>query len=221
MGVGLNFDALIEELQQKGTTHVNDQVGKACIQALCDTVNTLFVVEADEEIKGVKEFPILSASTRERADIVVYADESKKKVLLTLEIRSSPMLWAERKATLGAANLLRLLRCSTEDTIPIQKMTTFALPTMDLKQCIVEIQVTWTTNLKFLTKLTRHTDLMVGIEKIREIIKEHAEHLPALPTTNIAQYVIRLSDAECAQIAPGATQIESSRHMLATLEGNV
>ena len=77
---------------------MNDQVAKACIWAICDSVDTNFVVEANMEMDGMKDLPELSSKSKERPDIVVYADWSKKRIIFTGEVRSSPVLWMERKA---------------------------------------------------------------------------------------------------------------------------
>ena len=61
-------------------------------------------------------------------------------MLLTVEVKSSPMLWTERKAILGAANMVHLL-CNISDSV--QKFTSFAFPNIDDSHCIAEIQVTW------------------------------------------------------------------------------
>lgn len=70
----------------------------------------------------------------------VYADGSKQNVLLMVEVKSSPMLWTERKAILGVANMVRRLR-NTSDSV--QKFTSFAFPNINDCHCIAEIQVTW------------------------------------------------------------------------------
>jgi hypothetical protein len=56
------------------------------------------------------------------------------------EVRSSPMVFTERKAILGAADMLRLLQCSDPSKLQV---TTFALPNTEEPHCLIEIEVSW------------------------------------------------------------------------------
>ena len=196
MAQALGVGDISSKIEQKGCKNLNDQVAKACITAICNSVNPNFVVDADMEVFGMKDLPDLCTTPKERQDIVVYADWSKTKIVFTAEVLSSPMLWTERKVIIGAANILRLLRCN-QDTI--HEITTFGLPNMERKQCIVEIHVTW-TNFKFLSKITRHTVIGRGISRMREVMEEQSERLPSLPTTSVSRFLIKLSKYECQQI---------------------
>ena len=201
--------------QGKGK-HMNDTLAKARFVATCNCVNPNFAVYGDVEIPRCKFLLGLVSSSHERSDIVVYANESQNKVVVTAEVQSSPMVYTERKATIAAANLLRLPCCTN---ISITTVTTFALPNMHENQCIVEIEVTW-MKLKFYSKLKRYYN---GIERIKQVMYEQCEHLPFLPTsaTAISKYLIRLSDADCNEICEGSSQCESSRHLLVTAGDNM
>ena len=120
--VNLNPKSLEARLQGQ-SKQINDKFAGEFKRAVCSTVDPNFYVEVNVEIELLKQLPALSASSKERHDIVVYADGSKRNVLLTVEVRSSPMLWTERKAILGAANMVCLLR-NTSDSV--QKFTSFA-----------------------------------------------------------------------------------------------
>jgi len=120
--VNLNPKSLEARLQGQ-SKQINDKFAGEFMRAVCSRVDPNFYVEVNVEIELLKQLPALSASSKERHDIVVYADGSKWNVLLTVEVRSSPMLWTERKAILGAANMVRLLR-NTSDSV--QKFTSFA-----------------------------------------------------------------------------------------------
>ena len=103
------------------------------------------------EIEVLKQLPALSAASKERPDL-----------------KSSPKLWNERKAILGAANMVHLLR---NTSYSVQKFTSFAfpMPNIDDSHCIAEIQVTW-ENLMFASKLTRYTNPLDAIERSKEVI---------------------------------------------------
>lgn len=98
-----------------------------------------FYVEANREVNKMRDVPQLCSNSVEGSDIILYTNSEKEAIVLTGEIKSSPMLFAERKASIGAANLLRLL-CSSNSSI--KSITTFRFPNMESKECIVKIEVT-------------------------------------------------------------------------------
>ena len=94
-------------------------------------------------------------SISQRPNIIVYEDSKEEKVICTAEVRSSPMVVSERKATIGAAYLLRLLRYTDQD---IKTITTFALPNMEEKQCVVQITLEW-RDFRFVSNVKRHLNM--------------------------------------------------------------
>jgi len=76
----------------------NAQLATRCVEAAC---NKKFYIENDKEVTGLEGLKISSlsslvASSHERADVIVY-DEQRKKLLLLIEVQSSPMVFSERK----------------------------------------------------------------------------------------------------------------------------
>ena len=65
---------------------------------------------------------------------------NKAKVLLQIEVQSSPMREAVFKAIYGAANLLRLFRNSSTNC---KEFIVFAIPKYQEKKCAVKIRVVW------------------------------------------------------------------------------
>ena len=81
------------------------------MRAICD--GKMFV-ECDEVVARVSH-----ESKGRPYYFIVYSDWSKHKVIRTGGVFSSPMLLTERKAVLGAASLLQLLRCSDESIVVV------------------------------------------------------------------------------------------------------
>ena len=123
----------INDDKYEGHERINELVAKDCMTAMCNNNDPNFIVVADALVEDMACLPELCSKAHERPDIIVYSDGCKRKVVVTGEVRSSPMLWTERKAILGAANLLRLLRCSNSS------LQTITFPNLTEKQCIVEI----------------------------------------------------------------------------------
>ncbi len=71
----------------------------------------------------LNELPPFTTNSRQRSDVLV---QFKGEVGFRAEVRSSPMLFTERKAIIGAADFLRLQRCKGHTEI--DTITTFAFP---------------------------------------------------------------------------------------------
>ena len=86
---------------------MNDAITTACIRCVCMRINPNWVAKANCEVPLLEQLKPMTASVRQRPDTAVYKGDE---VGFTSETCSSPMLWTERKATIGAADLLRLQR---------------------------------------------------------------------------------------------------------------
>ena len=93
----------------------------------------------------------MTSSGRQQPDNAMYLGDE---VGSSSETCSSPMLWMERKATIGAADLFCLQRWKVYTNINF--ITTFAFPNMQDPCCLTEITAAW-KNFYFSTKLTNHT----------------------------------------------------------------
>ena len=109
--LSIDAESTISDIQQE-YRYLNDHFAKRCMEAIIQRERLPFYVEANCEVNKMRDLPELCSSSAERSDIIVYTDSEKKRVVLTGEIKSSTMLMTERKASIGAANLLRLLRSS-------------------------------------------------------------------------------------------------------------
>lgn len=210
--VDVDVDTLINELKDQGTERLSEKVAEKCIAAICESVDPNAVVVMDSEIAGVRELPYWCVKSIQRPDVIVYTDNTKKKVAVTVEIRSSPMLWTERKAIFGVTTMLRLLRCSD---IEVNSFVTFAFPNLE-NQCIIRIEVKW-VGFTFETMIKRFEHVTSALAEFRAVIAEQAKSLPALPTT-IPRFAIKLSKRECNEIcqSPGTVyeQLASSNHVM-------
>ena len=137
------------------------------------------------------------ASERLRPGSAVY---SNGVVGFLSETCSSSMHWTERKATIGAAELLRLQRL--KGYVDIDSITTFVFPNMQHAACLTEITVTW-KNFCFVNKLTRHADMASGLARLQAVVNAQCNsifnHTPCSPSPCNA--LIRLSREERIQLS--------------------
>lgn len=115
--VGLDFDAERISISSK----INEEIAAACIKKYFKRRNLEIFV--DREVPGMSNLSALCASSKQRIDIVAYEDE--RFVFAAVVQSSSTMKETEIKATLGAVDLIRLLRLTDDkfDTVEV-----FALP---------------------------------------------------------------------------------------------
>ena len=110
----LEPEILIPKLRKEGT-NVSDHIAAHCMTAICESVDPSYIVESNKELEGMHHFdlPELWAKSKERPDIIVYTNcnGNKTNIAVVAKVRSPPMIHMERKATFGAACLLRLLCC--------------------------------------------------------------------------------------------------------------
>ena len=77
----------------------------------------------DKSVQGMSALPVLETASLKRADVNVY-DKNRTKLVLQIEVHSSPIRDTVCKAIYGAADLLRLLRYTDEniESITVPKM---------------------------------------------------------------------------------------------------
>ena len=130
--VGLDFDT--ERISISSKININEEIAAACIKKYFKRRNLKIFV--DREVPGMSNLSALCASSKQRIDIV--AHEDKRFVFAAVVQSSSTMKETEIKATLGAVDLIRLLRLTDDkfDTVEV-----FALPNETGNSCIVKIKV--------------------------------------------------------------------------------
>ena len=75
------------------------------MKAIADQCGIKVKIQFNREVKLTSKLPPLVNSTHERADVLVYKEDDSKVVLL-IEVHSSPMIYIKRKITPGAARFL-------------------------------------------------------------------------------------------------------------------
>ena len=160
----MNCDKIKKDLIKNNHSRVDDEITTACVQCICDSIKKEWLAKANCEVPELKNLHPMASSVKQRPDTDVYF---KEEVGFPCETCSSPMLWTKRKATIGAADLLRLQRWKR--CTDINSITTFAFPNMQSTCFLTEITVTW-KDLIFLYKLTRHTDMKRDLKRLEEVI---------------------------------------------------
>ena len=94
------------------------------MKAIADQCGVKINTRRNREVNLTSELPPLVVSLHERADVLVYNEDSSK-LLLLIEVNSSPMIFTERKAVLGAADMIRFLRNSDKR---FSEFTSFVFP---------------------------------------------------------------------------------------------
>ncbi len=164
-------------------------------------------VKGNVEITSLSSMEDFQCSSKERPDIIIYNKNEPEQIALTCEVQSSPMVWTEQKAILGATNLLRNLR---EISTKINSVTVFAIPNSYSLNCIIEIVVEW-SELVFKVNETRYPDINKGIAKLKEVIKSNCRRPKLSPETF---YFIKLSPSDLSFFDPPQKQLYSKTHLV-------
>ncbi len=189
----------------------NDQIASKCILSLLKEMNLdpIPILRTDCQVSHMHELSPLYTSTNERPDVVIYScDETT--VITIIEVNSSPMVETERKATLVAKDLLRLLRCADSS---ISSVSVFCFPKCEVKQCIIEIKVEW-KYFRIFTKLTRFPKLKEGLDRLKAVIVAQKGHPKINKPSNKA--LMKLSDDDLKIFGTGFMQLDSPSHIIVT-----
>ncbi len=131
-------------------------------QTSCLSVKTIVVT--DKQIPHLHELADLHSSSKQRPDMSILTMDMKR-IIMCIEVQSSPMLETERKATLLAKDLIRLLRCRDES---FQGISVFCFPNSQSKRCIIGIKAVW-RDFYIRTTLIRYTTVELGIQKLKKM----------------------------------------------------
>ena len=196
----VSWQSNIDDRNNAKRKQLNDEITTACVRSIGVLINPNWQAKANCEVAAFKKLQPMICSERQRPDTAVYYGNE---VGFTSETCSSPMLWTERKATLGAADLLRLQRW--KGYTDINSITTFAFPNMQESSCLTEITVTW-KSFRFYTKLTRHSNMVEGLKRLEAVLaaqcssifnhpRPYADHFPGP-----CNAMVRLSRAEMVEL---------------------
>ena len=116
------------------------------------------------------------------------------------------------KSIIGAANVIRLLKCSDKY---FNSFTSFALPSIQSASVIVKATVVW-NNLQFWVSLTCYEEIEEGLKAINDIYTQQASNLPDLPT-NVSRTLIEVEALDLSFLeihVPNCKPIPSVRHIM-------
>ncbi len=156
-----------------------------------------------------RKLPPLVTSTHERADVLVYNKEDTKVVLL-VEVNSSPMLYTERKAVLGAADMLRLLRHTDKN---FSVFTSFVFPKKECPQCVIKVTVKW-QNLRFRYALQRLQDRQQAVGEVQAVLIHQMSAVPTLPKEIKPQLMLLSQDELNGLSSDAPVQLPSQRNIV-------
>ena len=151
-------------------------------------------------------------SSKIRPDIAIYLNAyQKSKLILSMEIQSSPMVRTLRKATYLAANLLRFERFADDN---ITEYSVFAIPSIDLYSCIVEVNVKW-EQLQFHVTLILYTDIQHGKEAMKKVLIRQIKNAPFLPLFKYYKYPLPMNYKDFHELGfPNAMQLHTTQHLV-------
>ncbi len=191
----VNYEDELREFMQDGMQS-NDHIASKCITEIANMRlgKGKFEVLTNREVKLLQYLPHLYASSKQRPGVVLYTKD-KKKLILSIEVQSSQMKEAERKATLGAKDLIRFLRFEDPS---FTGLSVFCFPNCQGKQCIVEIKAVW-KDFYIYTTLTRYHNIAEGIKRLGDVILEQRDKNPDCPRSICLKVIIMpLSPQICA-----------------------
>ena len=197
-------------VRTRQTTRYHENIVAFAMRAFFTTNKMNLQVVVDSQVPGQTYLHPIETSSDKRPDVTVY-DSSCQKVVLLVEVQSSPMREVVNKSIQGAADLLRLLCCKDVD---FDQFSVFALPKCGVRRCAVKITVTWKDRhfnyeLKLLTIVN---DLWSEIK----CVVESQANVPSLPDEeNINRnFLVPLSRRDLSAYGENAKQMESPHHIM-------
>ena len=187
----------------------SEVLAERCIKAIADQCGVRVTTRRNKEVKLTSELPPLYNSTHERPDILVYNKDSNR-ILLLIEVHSSPIIYTERKAVLGAADMIRFLRNSDKS---FSEFTSFVFPKIGEKQCIIKITVKW-QEFKFMYSLQRLQDLQEALKGVQDLLKSAMTCFPPLPKRIEPQLMLLSQDDLNFLSSDDPYQLQSSRSIV-------
>lgn len=187
----------------------NEELAEKCVKAIAEQCGVKVNTRRNREVKLTSELPPLVTSTHQRADILVYNKDDTKVVLL-IEVHSSPMLYTERKAVLGAADMLRFLRNSDKN---FSEFTSFVFPKKECPQCVIKITVKW-HKLRFVYSLQRLQGIQDALAAVQDVLKFQISAVPTLPREIKPELMLLSQDDLNGLSSDDAVQVPSQRNMV-------
>ena len=161
----------------KGESSYNEKLAETALQHCCKQLQLNVHTDHNRGVPRLSLLPSLQTSSLQRSDVNVYNQEQTK-LLLQVEITSSPMRQTVNKAIRGAADLLRFLRNTAKD---FNAMTVFVFPKTKHAVCVGKVTVKW-EHLRFRYQINWLTGVDEAWRVIENVIMENARAMPTLPS---------------------------------------
>ena len=187
----------------------HEDVAERCVKAIAEQCGVKVNTRRNREVQLTSKLPPLVTSTHERADVLVYNKEDTKVVLL-VEVNSSPMLYTERKAVLGAADMLRLLRHTDKN---FSVFTSFVFPKKECPQCVIKVTVKW-QQLRFRYALQRLQDIQQAVGEVQDVLIHQMSAVPTLPKEIKPQLMLLSQDELNGLSSDAPVQLPSQRNIV-------
>ena len=176
-------------------------------------------IDVDKSVRGMSALPVLATAALKRADVNVYTGD-RAKLLLQVEVHSSPIRETVCKAIYGAADLLRLLRYTNES---FQRVTVLVFPKMCEETCVGKITLGFEDSLHFDYRIKWLTNVGTVWEEIQTVLEENICVMPELPHIDAvhSKYLTILSPQELKCFGVDARQVISPFHVLVESKGKI
>ena len=204
-----DLEALAQFLCVRSFKGGHEDVAERCVKAIAERCGVNVNTRRNREVQLTSKLPPLVTSTHERADVLVYNKEDTKVVLL-VEVNSSPMLYTERKAVLGAADMLRLLRHTDKN---FSVFTSFVFPKKECPQSVIKVTVKW-QNLRFRYALQRLQDIQQAVGEVQAVLIHQMSAVPTLPKEIKPQLMLLSQDELNGLSSDAPVQLPSQRNIV-------
>ncbi len=207
----LSYKNIAKRLREKGHVQLNDHLATVCVKKILCGLGVEFEALTACQVPHLKELANLYSNSTQKPDVALYTN-GKKKVVVTIEVQSSPIMKeTECKTVLGATDLLRMLRCSQPS---LRELSSFCFPNAQSVQCIIEVRVVW-QNLVVEFHITRFKTIIDGVERLKEVFKNQCETLPDIPDHPRRDMLMPLADEDYSFFeGHGFSQLPSPTHII-------
>ena len=194
----------------------NEVIVKRALEKKFSTYNV--EIDVDRCVPGMSALPVLETASVKRADVNVY-NSNRTKLVLQIEVHSSPMRDTVCKAIYGAADILRLLRYTDKS---FKSVTVLVFPKMEEPGCVGKVTVDY-ESLHFTYKLKWLTDVSTMWDEIRRILDYNIDMMPDIPHTDAVhnKYLTILSRQELGAFGIDAKQVISQFHVMVESDGKI
>ena len=182
---------------------------QACCRYVTKKVSIRYSCECTKMVQALKDIPPLFCTLKQFPDVMVFKPGEPvmpKLPVLTVEVHSSPFQYTIMKCIIGVLDQLRLYRSYDPRIVTC---TGFAFPKLNIKQCVVKVQVTF-AKLRFQYMLTA----IDVIEEIDLLTTADTASMPSSYDCQTPKFVVSLSTDDLMYFGSGAEQMPSTTSTL-------